>query len=65
MSTIALMGAGGKMGLRITRNLKDNADYTTLYVEISEAGRASLAELGLSVTPQDEALKHTLHRVLV
>jgi len=57
MSTIALMGAGGKMGLRITKNLKDNADYTTLYVEVSEAGRASLAELGLSVTPQDEALK--------
>ena len=57
MSTIALMGAGGKMGLRITENLKDNADHTTLYVEISEARQASLAELGVSVTPQDEALK--------
>ena len=57
MSTIALMGAGGKMGLRITENLKDNPDYTTLYVEISEARQASLAELGVSVTPQDEALK--------
>ena len=57
MSTIALMGAGGKMGMRITRNLKDNPDYTTLYVEISEAGRASLAELGVSAIPQDEALE--------
>ena len=57
MNTIALMGAGGKMGLRITRNLKDNPDYKTLYVEISDAGKASLAELGLSATPQDEALK--------
>ncbi|TET66954.1 MAG: semialdehyde dehydrogenase [Dehalococcoidia bacterium] len=57
MSTIALMGAGGKMGNRITRNLKDHPDYTTLYVEVSEAGRASLAELGVSVTPQDEAMK--------
>ena len=47
MSTIALMGAGGKMGLRIARNLKDNADHKTLYVEISDAGKASLAELGL------------------
>jgi pyrroline-5-carboxylate reductase len=56
MSTIALMGAGGKMGLRIARNLKDNTDYKTLYVEISDAGKASLAELGLSATPQDEAL---------
>ena len=57
MNTIALMGAGGKMGLRITRNLKDNPDYKTLYVEISDAGKASLAEFGLSATPQDEALK--------
>jgi len=56
MSTIALMGAGGKMGQRLTRNLKDNPDYKTLYVEISEAGQASLAELGLPVTPQAEAL---------
>jgi len=51
------MGAGGKMGQRLTRNLKDNPDYKTLYVEISEAGQASLAELGLSVTPQDKALE--------
>ncbi len=57
MSTIALMGAGGKMGLRIARNLKDNADHKTLYVEISDAGKASLKELGLSATPQDEALQ--------
>ncbi len=57
MSTIALMGAGGKMGLRIVRNLKDNADYKTLYIEISDAGKASLAEVGLSATPQEEALQ--------
>lgn len=57
MSTIALMGAGGKMGLRIVRNLKDNAAHKTLYVEISDAGKASLKELGLSVTPQDKALQ--------
>ena len=57
MTTIALMGAGGKMGMRITRNLKDNPDYATLYVEVSEAGKVNLAELGLSVTPQDEAMK--------
>jgi len=50
------MGAGGKMGLRITRNIKGHPDYTTLYIEISEAGKASLAELGVSVTPQEKAL---------
>lgn len=57
MSAIALMGAGGKMGMRITRNMKDHPDYTTLYVEVSEAGKTDLAELGLSVTPQDKAIK--------
>ncbi len=57
MSIIALMGAGGKMGLRVTRRLKDNPDHTTLYVEVSPAGQANLAELGVSVTPQGEALE--------
>lgn len=57
MSAIALMGAGGKMGMRITRKIKDHPDYTMLYVEVSEAGKATLAELGLSVTAQDEAIK--------
>ena len=57
MSTIALMGAGGKMGLRIASKLKERADYKTLYVEISDAGKADLAKLGLSATPQDEAIQ--------
>ncbi len=57
MTTIALMGAGGKMGLRITMNLKDNPDYKTLYLEVGEAGKASLAALGLTVTAQEEALQ--------
>lgn len=57
MTTIALMGAGGKIGYRITRNIKDNADYKMLYVEIGEAGLARLAELGVSATSQEEALK--------
>ena len=57
MSTIALMGAGGKIGLRITKNLKDSIDHTTLYVEISEAGKAKLAELRVQATSQEEALK--------
>jgi len=57
MSTIVLMGAGGKAGYRVARNIKDNPNYTTFYVEISQLGRARLAELGLSVTPQDEVLE--------
>lgn len=57
MTSIALMGAGGKMGCRITRNMKGLPEYTMLYIEISEAGLANMAELEVSATPQGEALK--------
>ncbi|MDX2020457.1 MAG: phosphogluconate dehydrogenase C-terminal domain-containing protein [Deltaproteobacteria bacterium] len=54
--TIALMGAGGKMGCRITDNLK-NRDYNMKYVEVSERGVQNLAQRGLAPTPQKEALR--------
>jgi len=53
--TIALMGAGGKMGCRITDNLK-NRDYNMKYIEVSERGVQNLAQRGLAPTPQQEAL---------
>lgn len=56
MTTIALMGAGGKVGYRIAKNMKDNPEFEMLYIEISEEGLARLAELGVSATPEDEAL---------
>ena len=49
---IALMGAGGKMGCRITDNIKDLADYEVLYVEVSPAGLANLAKRGLPPRPR-------------
>jgi D-apionate oxidoisomerase len=55
---IALMGAGGKMGCRITDNIKDMPDYEIAYVEVSEPGKANLAKRGLSPTPQAEAIAH-------
>lgn len=57
MTTIVLMGAAGRMGQRITRNLKDNKNYRTLFVETAEEGIARLEKQGLKVTNQDEALK--------
>ena len=48
MLRIALLGAGGKMGCRITDNLKNNPAYRVDYVEISEAGLANLADRGLA-----------------
>lgn len=56
VTSIALMGAGGKMGTRITNNIKDLPEYEVYYVEVSEPGIANLATKGLVPTPQDEAL---------
>lgn len=57
MATIALLGAGGKMGCRITDNLKGNSAYEVVPVETGTAGVARLAERGLRPVPQEEALK--------
>jgi D-apionate oxidoisomerase len=57
MIKIALLGAGGKMGCRITDNLVCMPEkYQMYYVEISEAGVANLAKRGVKPTPQEEAL---------
>jgi hypothetical protein len=53
---IALMGAGGKMGGRITDNMKDLPEYEMMYVEINPNGIANLEKRGVKTTPQDEAL---------
>jgi len=55
--TLALLGAGGKMGCRVTDHLKDDPGYRLLYVETGERGLANLRERGVSPTPRDEALR--------
>jgi len=55
MSTIAILGAGGKMGCRLTDNLVKH-NHKLLLVEVSEVGLANIAKRGLSPTPQPEAL---------
>lgn len=55
MTTVALIGAGGKMGCRITDNLKASP-YSMRYVEISPTGIENLKKRGLSVTPRAQAL---------
>lgn len=56
IATIALFGAGGKMGCRLTDNLKDS-EYNMRYVEVSERGIAKLAERGLGATAPEAALQ--------
>lgn len=53
--TIALIGAGGKMGCRIADNLRKGS-HRIRCVEIGERGVARLAERGLAATAQDEAV---------
>lgn len=56
MTTITLMGAGGKMGLRLTDNLR-KTDYVVRHVEVSERGKTALAERGIEALPAAEALE--------
>lgn len=54
--TIALFGAGGKMGVRLSKNLL-KSDYRVRHVEPSAAGRQRLKdELGLDCVDADAAL---------
>jgi len=55
MTTIALFGAAGKMGSRISRRLRENEEYRTLYVESGEVGNQRLKERGDTPTAPDEA----------
>jgi D-apionate oxidoisomerase len=55
MTTIALFGAAGKMGSRISRRMRENGAYTTLYVESGAAGVERLKERGDQPTPTEQA----------
>ena len=56
MARIALIGAGGKMGARITDNLR-KTDHEVRHVEVSEAGRANLAARGVKAVEAADALR--------
>jgi hypothetical protein len=56
MTSIALFGAGGKMGCRITDNLRDNPAYSMRYIEVGQQGLANLAGRGLAATPAEAAI---------
>jgi hypothetical protein len=56
MTTIALFGAGGKMGYRLSTNFRDSP-YAVRHVEVSEAGRERLKSgLGFEAVSPDMAL---------
>jgi D-apionate oxidoisomerase len=56
MTKIALLGAGGKMGVRLATNLRGSR-FEVDHVEISEDGRQRLASaIGVDCVDQDQAL---------
>ncbi|MDA9613157.1 NAD(P)-binding domain-containing protein [Paracoccaceae bacterium] len=58
MSKVVLMGAGGKMGVRIASNLM-KSDHDVLHVEIDPAGQQRLKdETGLDCVEQGQALSN-------
>ncbi len=57
MIHLTLLGAGGKMGCRITDHLQSHPDYTMHYVESGERGLINLSQRGVTPTPREEALR--------
>lgn len=57
MEKLAIVGAGGKMGLRIAGKMKDNPGYDIRYVENAPAGVERLKELGVAAMPLEQAAK--------
>lgn len=53
--TIAVIGAGGKMGMRVSNNLM-KTQHTVFYSEASPAGQARVIEAGRSITATDDAI---------
>ena len=54
--TIAVIGAGGKMGMRVSNNLAKSA-HDVRYVENSPAGQQRTVEAGREVTELSDAIK--------
>jgi len=55
MTKVTLVGAGGKMGMRLTHNLK-NAQYEMTYLEVSPAGIERLTEKGVAVSQPNDTV---------
>lgn len=56
-TTVALIGAAGKMGTRISRSLVDEPEYEVSYVEGNAEGEASIRDRGERPSDFDEAAR--------
>lgn len=56
METVAIFGAAGSMGTRVTDRLIDDPDYELLLVEKGEGPKETLRDRGHEPTPRSEAI---------
>lgn len=56
MTTITLVGAGGKMGCRLTDNFQKYNFYKVHYLEVSQQGISNLKSRGVEVSKQEDAI---------
>lgn len=59
MKKVTLMGAGGKMGMRTTANLRNESAYDMSYIEINPQGVERLKNVDIEVSDIKEALAET------
>lgn len=55
MTKVTLVGAGGKMGVRLSNNLK-NSDYDMSYLEVSKEGIQKVKDAGLHISTPEEVI---------
>ncbi|SKC05264.1 phosphogluconate dehydrogenase C-terminal domain-containing protein [Dyadobacter psychrophilus] len=56
MAKVALVGAGGKMGCRLTDNFLKMPEYQVSYLEISEQGKSNLAQRNVTISEPHTAI---------
>ncbi len=56
-TTIALFGAGGKMGFRCAQRLSQHPEFAVRCIEVGQAGIARLQTIGLATMPQADAVR--------
>jgi hypothetical protein len=56
MLKVTLVGAGGKMGLRLTHNLRTSS-YEMHYLEVNPAGTEKLKEMGVSASSDKNVIR--------
>ena len=61
-ATVAVIGAGGKMGQRISNNLA-RSDYRILYAENSPKGQEYITGLGRELTESPKIAEVCLYRI--